>query len=492
MFDGGVRVTFKSSTIASSPVSSAHQTLKRSFKLVDTIALTFSFISPIVALYTIFGLAITSSGGAAWWGFPIALGLQFTVALVFAEMVSIWPLAGGVYQWARAIRGAKFGWFAGWIYLWTLIAGLATVTYGGGKYLGALLGVEHPSSIQSALLAAAIVLVTTTVNSAGQRFMKLVVDASIIAEIIGSGGLGSWLLLFGRKNSVSVIFDSFGTAHGTFILCSASFAATMALVSFSFFGFESAGSIAEEVEDVRKTAPRAILLALVGVGMVVMFSAFALLLAVPDLGAVVAGRVSDPVIATLTAAFGPRIVTPFIALFLVGFIAAAVAIQAGASRVLFGLARDDGLPWASFLKRLSGRDALPINAVATVGITTTLLFSISNDNVYQILIAYCAGGFFLSFLLPTAAALIERIRGRWPARLFSLRGWGLPVNTLAVAWLFLGMVNVGWPRQPGVPWYINWAVPFGMGIIIGLGYVVYFFLIRIKSAAFAGNPRAAE
>ena len=42
-------------------------TLKREFRLWSSFAFAFAFISPIVALYGIFGLAIMTAGPSFWW-----------------------------------------------------------------------------------------------------------------------------------------------------------------------------------------------------------------------------------------------------------------------------------------------------------------------------------------------------------------------------------------------------------------------------------------
>jgi len=445
--------------------------LKREFTYLSTVALAFGFISPIVALYTIFGLALSAGGAAFWWGLFIAIGFQIGVAIVFAELVSVWPLAGGVYQWTRALLGNGPGWFAGWFYIWTLVSGLAAVSYGGGTYLGALFGIT-PSPLSGALLGLVIMAIATLANTIGRKAMKLLIAGSIGAELIGSLLIGTYLLIWHRHNDVSSLFSSQGANTGNYLL-GGTFAAVMALVGFSFFGFESAGSIAEEVRSPRRVAPRALIVSLLLVGAIVTYSALALILAVPDLDAVVAGEVADPTVETLTFALGAGVSKPLFALFLIGFLAAAVAIQAGASRVIFGLARDNALPASRWLGTLSARDSLPINAIVLVGVMVAFLFLISGSSIYVTLIGFCTGGFFLTFLFPTTAALITRLSGRWFPGSFSAGRWGLWINVLAVAWLAIEGINVAWPRQSDAPWYVNWAVPIGVFVVSATGALVY-------------------
>ena len=65
--------------------------LKREFSLWSAFAFAFAFVSPIVALYGIFGLSYATAGPAFWWNFIIVFFGQLLVALVFSELVSPWP-----------------------------------------------------------------------------------------------------------------------------------------------------------------------------------------------------------------------------------------------------------------------------------------------------------------------------------------------------------------------------------------------------------------
>src|SRR5215213_9434396 len=76
-------------------------TLNKGFTFRSAFALAFADVSPIVALYAIFTLALFSAGPAFFWAFPVVLAGQLLVAAVFGELASRFPFAGSVYQWAR-------------------------------------------------------------------------------------------------------------------------------------------------------------------------------------------------------------------------------------------------------------------------------------------------------------------------------------------------------------------------------------------------------
>jgi amino acid transporter len=94
--------------------------LKREFGFWHAAAIGFADISPIVAMYGMFALALAAAGPPMFWGLFLVLAGQTLVALVFGEIASHWPLAGGVYQWTRQQVGADTAWFGGWAYMWPI------------------------------------------------------------------------------------------------------------------------------------------------------------------------------------------------------------------------------------------------------------------------------------------------------------------------------------------------------------------------------------
>jgi amino acid transporter len=455
----------------SSPVSSTEQpqALRREFSLWSAFAFAFAFISPIVALYGIFGLAISAAGPSFWWGFLLVFGGQFLVALVFATLVSRWPLEGSIYQWSRRLLGTTYGWFAGWVYMWTLVIAMATVAIGAAGFIANIAGVEKPSGGMLALIALLILLAGTAVNLIGRRALKVFMVGSIIAEVVGSLGLGTWLLLFHRHNSLSVLFEGGGHDVGTWTYLSGPFLMAVAFIGFSFVGFESAGSIAEEVHEPRRDLPKAVLFSLAFVAVVVAYSALAIVLAIPDLGAVANGSVADPVYDTLTSAMGQGIARPVEVLFVIGFLASFLALQTSASRVIWAYARDGALPAAGALARLRGQARIPVTAILVTTVIGSALFllSIVAGDVYSLMVNFTAGGFFLAFLFPLIGFLVVLLRRAWTSAAFSMGRATLPVAVVAAVWALLQFINIAWPRPVSAHRFLDWSVWIGV-VVLGL------------------------
>lgn len=451
-------------------VHSDHR-LKREFTLWSAFAFAFAFISPIVALYAIFGLAYSTAGPSFWWNFLIVFGGQLLVALVFAELVSRWPIEGSIYQWSRRMLGQGYGWAAGWVYMWTLVVAMSAVALFAAGFVANVFEWELDAGGQ-AIVAWLILMLGTAANIAGRLVLRVLMSASIVAEIMGSVGLGVWLLLFHRDNSVVVLTEGFSTEN--YLTVSGPFLVAMAFVGWTFVGFESAGSIAEEVKDPRRNLPKAVIFSLCFIALIVMFSALSIILAIPE---EIAANSADPVYDTLTFHLGSDAAKMAEVLFAIGFLASFLALQTSASRLIWSYARDGALPAPHVLAQLTQGQKQPVYALlvaTTVGTAIIVLSQLAPD-FYTLLLNFTSGGFYLAFLFPLVANVVIRGRGGWTPGPFTLGRWSMTVSVAAVVWAAFQFLNIAWPRDfyPDVP-YLNWSVVLavaGLGIVGTLIYL---------------------
>ena len=455
-------------------IGGEHEGLKREFSLWAIFALAFAFISPIVALYGIFTFSVTSAGPAAWWGFFIVLGGQLLVAFVFAELASRWPYEGSLYQWSRRLIHETYGWFTGWAYMWTLMITMTAVSYGAAGFVPIVLGIDPFSKGTQLLVALGFVAFGTLMNLAGRTSLKIFMAASICAEVIGSLGVGTVLLFFHHEQSFGTLFESHGAGVGPGGYLWAGFFGAVAFIGWAYVGFDTAASVSEECHEPRRDVPKAVILSLVTVAIVVSYASLALILAIPNWDAVVSGKVADPVADTITFQLGSGVTKPLFGLFIIGFTASLIAIQTNCSRIMWAFARADVLPGASWLRKLSPGARLPRPTIyTTCVIAMILLVSTQSEDIYLTLVSMATGGFYISFAFPVLAAAWVRLRGEWKPSMFSLGRWGLAVAIAASIWTVFEYINIAWPRAEGVPWYQDWAVFLMTGIVAALGVLAY-------------------
>lgn len=472
--------------LAQAPSTPAHhpvetQRLNRGFSFRSALSLAFADVSPIVAVYAIFALGIFAAGPKFFWAFPVVLVGQLMVAAVFGELSSRWPYAGSVYQWARHVRGTTWGWTAAWAYMWGLTIALSTLAYAAAGFLIEVFGLGG-GRWTTAGIALLLIGLGTATNMIGRQVLKVMVIASIICEVVGSVGLGTVLLLFYRENPVSTLFHTGGIAHAS-SWTSGPMLLAVAFVGWSFLGFEAAGSIAEEVEEPERNVPKAIILGLLLVAVIVMYSSAALILAIPHLNEVLAAQTGDPVSDTLVAHFGTGISKPLLIMFVIGFISSFLAVQAAVSRAIWGTARDRGLPASRFLGRLAGPERMPVNAIGLTAAVAGVLVLLAGSKFYSVLVNFTTIGFYIAFGVPVLGAALARLTGRWTPGRFTLGRWGAPVTYLASVWIVFETINVAWPRTvPGQAWYLNWSMLLTTGAL-GVVGVVVFLVVRHRIEA---------
>ncbi|GKV47309.1 hypothetical protein SLEP1_g54221 [Rubroshorea leprosula] len=95
------------------------QELRRSLSAVANFSVTFSIVSVITGLTTMYADGLTYGGPVTMiYGWPIVGALTMIVGLAMAEICSAYPTSGGLYYWSSKLGGNQWGplasWFTGW------------------------------------------------------------------------------------------------------------------------------------------------------------------------------------------------------------------------------------------------------------------------------------------------------------------------------------------------------------------------------------------
>src|SRR5687768_15871811 len=230
---------------------------ERGMGLWSNMALGFTYLSPLVGVYSLFAYSLSIGGAPAIWWIVIVGPGQLMVALVFGEVVSQYPLAGGIYPWTRRLWNRRYAWIVSWIYIWAVIVTITAVAEFGGGFVAALFGVEATPGVVL-LTAIGLLGIALVANVSGTRTLARVAKIGLAAELIGVIVLGLYLLLFQREQPFSVFFDTMGAGGGDAYFSTFLAAALSGL--FLYYGFEACGDVAEEVSDPTRRIPKAMIL----------------------------------------------------------------------------------------------------------------------------------------------------------------------------------------------------------------------------------------
>src|SRR6476659_11026331 len=113
--------------------------LRRVLGFFANFSVAFTYLSPMVGIYSLFVLGIGTGGPAYVWLTWVPVAGMLLVALVFGEFASHFPVAGALYQYSKFSVGPRYGWFVGWFYGMALLITVAAVDTGVVGYFTALM-----------------------------------------------------------------------------------------------------------------------------------------------------------------------------------------------------------------------------------------------------------------------------------------------------------------------------------------------------------------
>ncbi len=482
--------------------------LNRVLGLFANFSVAFTYLSPMVGIFSLFVLGLGTGGPAYIWLTWIPVAGMLLVALVFGELASHYPVAGALYQYSKYTVGRRFGWFVGWFYGIALLVTVASVDAGAVTYVVAL-GRDwfgwnfNPASHMVILIVTlSLLALQTTLNTIGAKVMGRVAQLGVYVEILGTFGIAIVLGIYGFHHGLGFLTSTQNVQHaagnplglnfgGSWI--GAALVAVLAPV-YIFYGFESAGDISEETRNAGRQVPRAMRLSLLGGGIASFVLTAALLLAMPAGAGTVADTVNKGGIPYIISGLPSWLQEAMLVLIVVAFFSCGSAVQGAGSRLAFSYARDGALPGSKWISEVSQRFKTPANALFGGALVTVVFIGLAfaspthdvkiwfitypaNTNVLVSLVSFGVSGIYLSFLLTVIGSMIARARGWAPAGKFKMGRWAWPVSIVAVLYLALMLVNVVLPSGLGSGrsyFNLDWITLLVMAVVTVAGIIVYF------------------
>jgi urea carboxylase system permease len=489
------------------------QELDRSLGSFSSFAAGFSYISILTGVTALFGFAYGFAGPGTWWTWPVIVGGQALVALCFMEMAANYPIAGSVYQWGKQISGTTASWMTGWIYIVGAIVTITAVAIDWqvvipqvssslqffGTSADAGTTITKAGAQNALLLGGILICITTVINMLGVKVMSRINNVGVICELVGSTVLVI-LLAFHLHHGPSAIVHSYGLGKGHPWGYFGALLLGSIVSAYVMYGFDTAGTLAEETNDPKRNAPPAIIRAVgaafvIG-GLVILFG----ILSNKHLLNPNIGLLGLPYV--MKQALGNTVGNIFLVDCAIAIFVCCLAVQTATIRMMFSMARDDRLPAGSAIARVSGHRKVPVVPALVTGVLTLVLLAINvgNQSAFYVLTSLAIIMFYLAYLGVTAPMLVRRFRGTWPkpdhGPYFSLGRWGMPVNILAVVYGTLVTINIAWPRNAiynsvGHPhWYWQWSPFLFIGAVVIIGTIYYYTVQAKKTPEVLAEHRA--
>jgi amino acid transporter len=439
------------------------QELNRALGLFSSFGVQFSSIAIASAMFTTMIVGFGFFGPASFWSYVVGGAAQvFLVGLAVGELVSAFPLSGGVYQIiSRITKLPWLAWQSGW---WLVIAhtvATAAVAVSLVPYVASWFGLGELSSLQTSLIALVLVAFVTIVNLVGVRAAALLNNVGVVAEIAGAVlVIGALLLVKHPTQDLSILNDTAGTAADGWLK---PFLFAMILPAYLISSFDATGNAAEETKNAARTAPMGTFLANTSayiVGIVFMVLA---ILAIPNVADVMGS--GTPVLDILNSAVGTTVTNIFQAIAIVALIATMAMLQLTGVRVVWSQARDGQLPAAEWLRKVS-KNRIPVNATLVCAVLSVVFVFWSS--ALNVLAAMTALAWALAYGVVVTAGFFAVIGKRLPEHPWRLGKLSAPIFLGAVIWSVILCVLLVWSDP----------IHVGLGMVgaIAVGFVLYFLV----------------
>ena len=482
--------------------------LNRVLGLFANFSVAFTYLSPMVGIFSLFVLGLGAGGPAYIWLTWVPVAGMLLVALVFGELASHYQVAGALYQYSKYTVGRRFGWFVGWFYGIALLVTVASVDTGVVPYVTSLaklwLGWQLDPTNHLVLLVITLVLLTlqTSLNIIGAKVMGRVAQFGVYVEILGTFGVAVVLGIHGFHHGLGFLTSTLGAEHASANALGLNFggswlgAALIAVLApvYIFYGFESAGDISEETRNAGRQVPRAMRLSLLSGGIASFVLTAALLLAMPAGAASANLTVQNGGVPYIFSQLPHGMQDVLLVLIIFAFFSCGSAVQGAGSRLAFSYARDGALPGSTWISEVSQRFKTPANALFGGALVTVVFIGLAfaapthdvkiwfitypaNTNVLVSLVSFSVSGIYLSFLLTVIGSMIARARGWVPAGKFTMGRWAWPVSVVAGLYLILMLINVVLPSGLGSGrsyFNLDWITLLVMAVVTVAGIIVYF------------------
>ncbi len=237
----------------SSAVSASERTTPGLIRAVGVVGLAASIFNCTVGggIFRLPAGAAAAAGPAAPYVYLICGAMMACVVLCFAEAGSRVPLTGGPYAYVEAVFGPYVGFLTG-VLLWLLgtaaVAGVSSAFADGVSALVGMPAVRVPTLVATFVLLAAV-------NVRGVEQGTRVVVISSVAKLLP-------LLTF---VFVGAFFITPSNLHVEQMPAPSTMARAAIILTFAFFGVESALVTSGEVKDPVRIVPRALAIAMTGV-----------------------------------------------------------------------------------------------------------------------------------------------------------------------------------------------------------------------------------
>ncbi|KAI4222381.1 MAG: hypothetical protein L6R36_006183 [Xanthoria steineri] len=455
------------------------QDLQRDWSMLHNFGVSFSIISVITGLTTLFQYGLNTGGPAVMSvGWIVVSFFTMFVGLGMAEIVSAIPTSGGPYFWAAILAPKNIAPFASWVTGWFNLLGQVAVTTGITFGLANLISTTatigtnyEPTAGKTLGIYAAVLFSHGVINSFGVRTLRYLNNTSIILHSVGISCFCIAVLAKAPTHqSAKFVFSTFNDGTGAdgpgwSVRASPAYVAAIGVLmsQYTITGFDASAHLSEETRNASWSAPLGVLMSIGVSALFGFFVILSLLFSIQDFDTTVGSDYEQPVVQILIDIFGESGAIVLMTLIMVCVYHCGLFSMTSNSRMMFGFSRDGGLP--HFFDKVDARHRAPIRAIWLAATLSFLLAipSLGSTVAFSAATSIATIGLYISYGLPILIGLIwPRNFKKGPFNLTYASRW---IALVAVLWIcFITIVFCLPTANPVDSQTLNYT-PVAVGIV---------------------------
>ena len=450
--------------------------MKRELGWYASFSVAFGFVSIATGIFTAYGAVLNTSGPRGIWAWPIAVVGQVAVAMIFGALAARMPISGYAYQWVSRLANPILGWLMGWVSFAFLIVVVVAVDYTiAATILPELFG--YTSTPQNNWVITAVVMLLQAILVAiSTRATNKVNSVAVTIQIIGMVGLTVLLFVVGGIAGRLDFANLFATApipaadYWDFggLTDVGPFPLAFLLGAFTIVGFESAANLAEETKDPARVVPKAMIQAVLALGVLGMLFLIAVTALAGDTAQL--AESATPVAAVITSVLGPVIGKILLVLVVISIFSCGLVITLSGTRLVWAMSRDERFPGWQLLRKVNAARGTPLASSLFVFVVTQVILAVFAQSSDALFVLFSAATLLPAMIYAGTVLMYAVKRRSLPASQgFTLGKWEVPVLVLAAVWLVyeLAIFRDDSFAQPRL--YV--------GIMVGIGLVYLAYLL---------------
>ena len=423
------------------------QELQRDWSLMHNFGVSFSIISVITGITTLFQYGLTTGGpGVMSNGWLIVAFCTMFVGLGMAEIVSAIPSAGGPYFWAAILAPRRWApmasWVTGWFNFLGQVAVTTGITFGCAGLIATLASLNGfvTSPGKTLGIYAALLFSHGLVNTFGVRILRYLNNTSIALHSLGVFAYAVAILAKAPKHqSAKFVFatfnDSTGDPVGWSQVASPAYVACIGILmsQYTITGFDASAHLAEETKDASVSAPWGVLMSIGCSAVFGYFLILSYLFSIQDFDRTINSEYGQPILQILVDIFGKDGAIILMTLVIICVWHCGLFSMTSNSRMMFSFARDGGIP--KFFHHVDKRWQSPIRTIWLAAFLAFLLAvpSLGSSVAFAAATSIATIGLYISYGLPILIGLINPqgfVHGP-----FNLGKFSKPVAVAACLWI---------------------------------------------------------